>query len=107
MSDIVAWLRERSHVFHLAYIGPELREAADEIERLRAENAALRDMLAPQSPIVKVTVRDNEIVSASFYSPSLPDGTHDLYCEQMNPSGGKVERWPSTESPEPDMRDAK
>lgn len=44
MSDIVAWLRERSTVFHLAYIGHELREAADEIECLRAELAeAKRD----------------------------------------------------------------
>lgn len=42
MSDIVAWLRERSTVFHLAYIGHELREAADEIERLRAELAAAK-----------------------------------------------------------------
>lgn len=39
------------------------------------------------APIVKIKVHDGEIVDASFYSPSLPDGEHDLFCVPVSKSG--------------------
>lgn len=49
----------------------------------------------PQWPIVHIVVKGDQIASARFYMPTLPDGEYDLYCDPQNmhqPAiAGKVE----------------
>src|SRR6185295_448504 len=35
----------------------------------------------PQLPIAMVAVRDGQMIMGSLYTPGLPDGEHELYCE--------------------------
>ena len=37
----------------------------------------------PQTPIVRVIVQNDRIDGAKMYTPGLPDGEHDLYCEPV------------------------
>jgi hypothetical protein len=43
-----------------------------------------------QAPIAKVTVWDHLPPSVEMYTPGLPPGEHDLYCEPPDPRGQKV-----------------
>lgn len=59
-----------------------------------------REQTADTWPIVKLTVAaDGHIVGASFYTPGLPPGVHDLWCvpvtaaEEIAELRAEVEAW--------------
>lgn len=45
---------------------------------------------SPQAPIARIHVHNDKITGAKFYTPGLPDGEHDLYCEPPAHGGQKV-----------------
>jgi hypothetical protein len=72
MADAMAWMRMNMPYRYLvavrAHIEAKTKEF-DEIERLRKENEALRELLKPYEPIYKLQNDPRMSQSTSFYSP--------------------------------------
>lgn len=54
-------------------------------ERLQALWDEIGRLSAPQAPIAKIVVDENDGLMTMLYAPGLPPGEHDLYCAPWAP----------------------